>query len=160
MPKEKTLSASMEDYLETVWLIKRRKGVVRVRDIAKARGVALPSVNSALKNLSRSQLVRHARYEFVELTSKGDAAAKKVHDRHLILRAFLTEVLGVDRKTAEEDACKIEHALSSRSLERLTKFMDFIRSCPSEMKFGRVSEVSLRERKTLTKNDEGKRKKV
>ncbi len=133
---EKSLSASMEDYLETIWLIKKKLGVVRVRDIAKAREVALPSVNSALKNLSRLHLVKHDKYEFVELTLKGNQAGKRIYDRHLILRRFLKEVLRVGKKTAEEDACKIEHSLSPESLERLTKFMDFISTCPSEMKFG------------------------
>ena len=75
---EKNLSASMEDYLETIWLVKKKLGVVRVRDIAKAREVALPSVNSALKNLSRLHLVKHDKYEFVELTSKGSQKAKRI----------------------------------------------------------------------------------
>lgn len=140
MIKPKDLTASMEDYLETIWLIKKKVGVVRVRDIAKARGVALPSVNSALKNLSKYLLVKHDRYEFVELTPKGILAAQKIHDRHLVLSRFLEEVLGVEKKTAEEDACRIEHTLSSKSLERLIKFMDFIRKCPSEMKFGKEQD--------------------
>ena len=144
---EKSLSASMEDYLETIWLIKQELGVVRVRDIAKARDVALPSVNSALKNLSRLHLVKHDKYEFVELTSKGIQAAKRIYDRHIILRRFLKEVLGVDKNRAEEDACKLEHALSPESLEKLTKFMDFIRTCPSELKFTKESKVSSEERK-------------
>jgi DtxR family Mn-dependent transcriptional regulator len=147
MTKKKTLTPSMEDYLETIWLIKKKVGVVRVRDIAKAREVALPSVNSALKNLSRLHLVKHDKYEFVELTPEGNLAAKKIYDRHLILTEFLKEILGVDKKTAEEDACKIEHTLSSKSLEKLIKFMDFIRSCPSEMKFTKEFEVSSKERK-------------
>ena len=144
---EKSLSASMEDYLETIWLIKKELGVVRVRDIAKARDVALPSVNSALKNLIRLHLVKHDKYEFVELTPKGNQAAKRIYDRHIILRRFLKEVLGVDKNRAEEDACKLEHALSSESLEKLTKFMDFIRTCPSELKFTKESKVSSEERK-------------
>lgn len=157
---EKSLSASMEDYLETIWLIKQEIGVVRVRDIAKARKVALPSVNSALKNLSRLHLVKHDKYEFVELTPRGNQAAKRIYDRHLILRRFLREVLGVDKKIAEEDACKIEHSLSPESLERLTKFMDFIRTCPSDMKFGKESEVPLRGRKKPYKNYERREKRI
>jgi DtxR family Mn-dependent transcriptional regulator len=159
MTKEKTLTPSMEDYLETIWLIKKKVGVVRVRDIAKAREVALPSVNNALKNLSKLHLVKHDKYEFVELTPKGNLAAKKIYDRHLILTEFLKEILGVDKETAEADACKIEHTLSSESLEKLIKFMDFIRTCPSEMKFSKESEVSLRKRKSPAKNDERKEKK-
>lgn len=135
MTKKVSLSASMEDYLETIWLLERRVAVVRVRDIAKARAVALPSVNNALKNLSKSHLVKHDRYEFVELTSRGNLAAQKIHGRHLILSRFLQEVLGVDKKTAEEDACKIEHSFSPESLERLIKFMDSVQSWPPEMKF-------------------------
>jgi len=147
MIKPKDLTASMEDYLETIWLIKKKVGVVRVRDIAKARGVALPSVNNALKNLCKLLLVKHDRYEFVELTPKGSLAAQKIHGRHLILSRFLEEVLGVEKKTAEEDACRIEHALSSESLERLTEFMDFSRILPSRMKSGRGKQASLKKRK-------------
>ena len=147
MLKPKDLTASMEDYLETIWLIKKKVGVVRVRDIAKARGVALPSVNSALKNLSRFLLVKHDRYEFVELTPKGTLAAQKIHSRHLILSRFLEEVLGVEKKTAEKDACRIEHSLSSESLKRLIEFMDFIRISPSWMKLGGGEETSLKRKK-------------
>jgi len=159
MKNEKSLSASMEDYLETIWLIKEKVGVVRVRDIAKARDVALPSVNNALKNLSRLRLVKHDKYEFVELTAKGSQAAKRIYDRHLILRRFLKEVLGVDKKRAEEDACKLEHALSPESLERLTKFMDFIRTCPSELKFvAGEDKVSLKDSKKRRNKKVSKRK--
>lgn len=135
MRKSPKLSSNMEDYLEAILLIKNKKGVVRVRDIARARGVALPSVNSALKTLAKLFLIKHDRYEFVEFTPKGSIIAKKVYNRHLILTKFLKDILGVDKKIAEEDACKMEHALSPKSLERLIKFMEFLETCSSKEKF-------------------------
>jgi DtxR family Mn-dependent transcriptional regulator len=141
----------MEDYLEAIWLVKKKRGVVRVRDIAEARGVALSSVDNALKNLSQSHLVKHDRYEFVELTPQGNEAAKQIHDRHLVLSKFLQEVLGVDKKTAEEDACKIEHTLSPESLKRLIKFMEFLRTSPPEMRFGTKEKVSSKPGKRGTR---------
>lgn len=128
MNREQT--ASMEDYLESVAMLRSRGKAVRVKEISAALGVKMPSVTAALKRLSEEGLVVHERYGRVKLTAAGEKAAKKVFRRHEILRRFLGAVLGIDPETAKEDACRMEHAISAASLERLSKFLSFVESCP------------------------------
>lgn len=120
----------MEDYLEAVFNLKKEKKFVRVKDIAQKMGVKLPTVTSMLNTLSERGLINHEKYEYVELTAKGKRIAKDVFRRHVILRDFLTDILNVDEKTAEEDACRMEHAVSPVTLDRFVGFMEFIESCP------------------------------
>ena len=125
-------SASMEDYLETVAMLMNEGKVVRVKQIGQAMGVKMPSVTAALKRLSEEGLVKHERYGYVELTSKGGKAAKEIFHRHEVLRRFLTEVLSIDAEIAQEDACRMEHAISPVTLGRLAKFMEFVEACPKD----------------------------
>ncbi len=128
---ERAKTASMEDYLEAIAMLRRGKGkVVRVKQISDALGVKMPSVTSAMRKLSEEGLVKHEKYGYVELTAEGNRAAKDVVHRHEALRRFLTEILGVNPETAAEDACKMEHAISPASQQRLAKFVEFVLTCP------------------------------
>jgi len=124
------LTNSMEDYLEAISILEDEKKYVRVKDIAKYMRVKMPSVTGALKLLSDKDLVNHERYEYVELTDKGTAIAKGIRKRHNAVLKFLTEVLDVDPKTAESDACGIEHAMSTATLDRLLKMIECLEECP------------------------------
>lgn len=124
------LSNSMEDYLEAISVLGEEKKYVRVKDIAKHMKVKMPSVTSALKLLADKELVNHERYEYVELTDKGISLANGVRRRHDAVLKFLTEVLNVDPKTAERDACGIEHAMSVSTLDRLLKMIECLEECP------------------------------
>lgn len=128
MSREHT--ASMEDYLEAVAMLQGNDKVVRVSQISRRLKVKMPSVTSALKKLSEQQLVEHERYGRIKLTPEGEAVARDVIRRHEALTRFFIQALSIDRKTAEEDACKIEHVISSPSLERVIKFIEFIEACP------------------------------
>ena len=119
-----TLSESMENYLEAIFEIEKIKYVVRVRDVAKKLGVTMPSVNGALKNLEAKGLISHKKYEYIELTKAGASQASKISSRHHTISKFLKNILGVDRETAEHEACKIEHDLSARTLEKLSDFVE------------------------------------
>jgi DtxR family Mn-dependent transcriptional regulator len=123
-------SASMEDYLEAIAKLGERRKAVRVKQLSERLGVKMPSVTSALKKLSEQELVEHEKYGHIMLTPEGDKVARDVIGRHEALTRFFEQALGIDRKTAEEDACKIEHVISSLSMERLTKFVEFIEACP------------------------------
>ena len=90
------------------------------------------SVHSALSNLSKKGLVIHERYGFVDLTPEGEKAAKDVIKRHEILLNFLTTVLGVDRSVANKDACLMEHSLSSETVRKLMRFVEFVQKCPEQ----------------------------
>jgi DtxR family Mn-dependent transcriptional regulator len=123
-------SASMEDYLEAIANLGEGRKVVRVKQISEMLGVKMPSVTSALKKLSERELVEHERYGHIKLTPEGDKVARDVIRRHEALTRFFAQALGINRETAEEDACKIEHVISPLSLERVIKFIEFIEACP------------------------------
>jgi DtxR family Mn-dependent transcriptional regulator len=123
-------TASMEDYLEAIANLGGGRRVVRVKQISEMLGVKMPSVTSALKKLSKQELVEHERYGHIKLTPEGDKVACDVIHRHKALSCFFAQALGINREIAEEDACKIEHVISPLSMERLAKFVEFIEACP------------------------------
>jgi DtxR family Mn-dependent transcriptional regulator len=129
-PIEKPLTSVMEDYLEAIFNLDKEKKVVRVKDIAKRLDVKMPTVSSMLKTLSKRELVNYEKYEYVELTADGADVGREMQRRHEVLRKFLTDILKVDFKTADEEACKMEHTLSSGTLDSLTDFVAFIQTCP------------------------------
>ena len=123
-------TASMEDYLESIIMLRESKKAVRVSQMSKALGVKMPSVTLALKKLSEEGLVEHQRYGRVQLTDEGEKVARDVFRRHQALRRFLEEILSLDTETAETDACKMEHVISPLTQKRLAKFIDFVLSRP------------------------------
>ena len=135
MVKQKMLkqySASMEDYLEAIANLYGDGKVVKVRQLSRTLKVKMPSVTAALQKLSEEGLVVHRKYGDIRLTPEGDRAAQDVIRRHRALSRFFAEGLNIDRETAEEDACKIEHVISPITLERMIKFIEFIEACPLE----------------------------
>ena len=124
------LSSNMEDYLECIAAVKKDRGVVRVKDVSQTIGVRASSVTVALNVLSRKGLVVHERYGYVELTPEGENVAEDVQKRHDMLTKFLSEILKIDARVAEEDACKIEHSISYQTFSKLTKFIEFVETCP------------------------------
>ena len=130
MTSPSKLSASQEDYLETIYHIEMKNRVVRVKDIAQALKVNSPSVTGALNTLKDKNLVNYAPYKFVTLTEKGKAIARGVIHRHNTLRDFFIKVLRVDHQESDEAACRMEHAIPKTILERLIKFIEFIDNCP------------------------------
>jgi DtxR family Mn-dependent transcriptional regulator len=126
----KALTSAMEDYLELIVKLKQENKVVRVRDIAKGMHVKMPSVTSMLNNLAKKDLINHERYEHVDLTSVGLKQAQKALQKHMILFNFLKNVLKINSKQADREACRMEHAVSSATLKQLVEFIGFIESCP------------------------------
>ena len=124
------LTPSLEDYLEAILHLIRKDRVARVRDIAKRLGVGMPSVTVALKALAQRKLVNYEAYHVITLTDHGRDVAEEISRWHLVLRRFLTEVLGLDSEIAEANACRMEHAVDATLLERLSRFAEFIRCCP------------------------------
>ena len=127
---ERNLTASMEDYLEIIYLLVKKNKLARAKDIAAHLGVKKPSVTGALRSLSKLGLVNYSPYGYIDLTDEGRRQASKILRRHEIIYKFLHKVLQVDEGKAEDDACKIEHAISDSTLERLVNFIHFIEHCP------------------------------
>jgi DtxR family Mn-dependent transcriptional regulator len=128
--KNKPLTPVMEDYLEAIFDLNKEKRVVRVKDIAKKMDVKMPTVSSMLKTLNERGLVHYEKYEYVEMTRNGAKVGKEMRRRHGVLHKFLTEILKVDFDVANDEACKMEHALSPETLDSFTDFMAFIEACP------------------------------
>lgn len=115
----KTLSASLEDYLEAIHAIEARKGAARVRDIAGALQVSAASVTGALKALATRKMATYAPYEIVRLTRKGRAAAQAICKRHATLREFFLRVLRASPAVADRCACQLEHVLPAEMIKRM-----------------------------------------
>ena len=96
MKNNKKLSPNMEDYLETINSLREKNKVVRVRDISSILNVKPSSVTAALDNLSKNNLVIHERYGYVQLTPVGRKLAEDVAEKHKVLVAFLTKILGIN----------------------------------------------------------------
>ncbi|NPV52731.1 MAG: DtxR family transcriptional regulator [Firmicutes bacterium] len=149
MSEAYVISTAMQDYLETILELSEKKGLVRVTDIAAKLGIAKASVNQAIHSLKGLKLARHERYGPIELTSKGREHAVKIRRRHQLLRKFLIEVLDVDPKTAEKDACLMEHVISPVTLERLIEFLETMSSSKEMLTNGEV-EASKKAEKIAT----------
>ena len=112
------LRASGEDYLETVLMLQKKNGMVRSIDLARHMEVSKPSISRAVAILQEGGFLTVDSDYFLHLTEAGREVAEKIYERH----RFFTEQLitaGVDPKTAEADACRIEHIISDESFDRL-----------------------------------------
>lgn len=113
---------SGEDYLEAILMIKKRSGNVRSIDIARELSFSKPSVSVAMKNLKTSNYITVDENGFINLTEAGQEIADKIYERHTFLTNWLTS-MGVDPEVAAEDACKMEHAISSESFSAIKKYV-------------------------------------
>ncbi len=130
MPASDALTASMEDYLEAIYHIVRKKQAARAKDIARRLAVNNSSVTGALRTLSEKGFINYAPYDVITLTPKGHKHAEDVVRRHEALMDFFTKVLCVDEAEASDAACKMEHAVSRTILNRLIRFVEFLEICP------------------------------
>ena len=105
---------SMEDYLETIYVLRKRLPVVRSIDIATELGYSKPSVSVAMKNLRLNGYINVNQEGYITLTESGLAIAEKIYERHELLSTWLIK-LGVAPETASEDACRMEHVISTES---------------------------------------------
>jgi DtxR family transcriptional regulator, Mn-dependent transcriptional regulator len=113
---------SLEDYLETIYMLTQANGHARVRDVASALHVKMPSVIKAVLELKRYGYVTQEPYGKLDLTVEGVKAASLILGRHTLLKEFLV-LLGVTEETAEKDACGMEHFLGAETLARITDFV-------------------------------------
>ena len=117
------LKESAEMYLETIYTLSQNAAAVRSIDVAEALGYSRPSVSRAVGLLKNDGYLTVSKESFLILTEKGTEAARRIYERHTILTAALM-ALGVDQETAAEDACKIEHDISDRTLEAIKAHMN------------------------------------
>ena len=116
------LMESGEMYLETIYVLSQSSNAVRGIDIGEYMGYSKPSVSRALGLLKEDGLVRKDEDGFIKLTEAGEILAKRIYERHTVLTKLFID-LGVDEKTAAEDACRIEHYISDTSFEAIKAHM-------------------------------------
>lgn len=112
------IQESAENYLETILILKERKGFVRSIDIAAELEFSKPSVSVAMKNLRENGYIEVDELGHITLTAAGAEIAERIYERHTFLSSWLT-ALGVDPKVAVEDACRIEHVISAESFSAI-----------------------------------------
>ena len=115
-----SLQESGEMYLETILVLSQRTGFVRAIDVGEEMGYSNPSVSRAVGILKQGGYILVAEDGGITLTESGRAVAEKIYERHRLLTRFLVN-LGVDEKTAAEDACKMEHVISDASMEAIKR---------------------------------------
>ena len=113
---------SAEMYLETIYMLSLNSTCVRSIDVAEALNYSRPSVSRAVGLLKKDGYLLMDGEGFLTLTEEGRALAERIYERHTVLTAAL-EALGVDRETAAEDACKIEHDISDRTFDAIKAHM-------------------------------------
>ena len=117
-----SLHESAEMYLETIYTLSLNRTSVRSIDVAEALNYSRPSVSRAVGLLKKDGYLLMDGEGFLTLTEEGRALAERIYERHTVLTAVL-EALGVDKETAAEDACKIEHDISDRTFDAIKAHM-------------------------------------
>lgn len=113
---------SGEMYLETI-LVLSKKGKVRSIDVAKAMGYSRPSVSVTVHALEREGYIEISEKGIIKLLPKGLEIAEEIYDRHVVLTNLLIK-LGIDEECATRDACKMEHAMSHETFEKIKDFFE------------------------------------
>lgn len=123
--EKKKLTESIEDYIEQIYLdnLHDNRGV-RITDLAEAMNVSKASANDAVRRLQKLGFVEHEKYRQIYLTDKGKQKGAEIYNKHTTLTKFLNEIIGVDLKIAEKDACSIEHILSEETFNRIQLLVD------------------------------------
>lgn len=120
------LLESGEDYLETIYMLSLKQQEIHAIDVVNALGYSKPSVSIALKKLKEDEYLTIDGDNHIHLTDKGLEIAKHVYERHKLLTDILI-TLGVNEKTAEADACKLEHDMSKESFEAIKAYYNKIK---------------------------------
>ena len=118
-----TYNTTVQEYIEIIRDLVREHRVARIKDIADIRGVTRSSVSTAMNMLKELSLVDHEHYGYVNLTEEGAALGEILSSRHAIIQKFLHRFLRLDPNLADKEACKLEHAISTETLNALMRFV-------------------------------------
>lgn len=120
--KTQTLTSGLEDYLEEIYIAHLNQIPLKGAQLARNLKISRASVSEALARLVSKDLIKYNSYETISLTNKGLIEAKKVYDKHRILKTFFEKVLEIEPQEASENACKIEHIISQNILDKMAQF--------------------------------------
>ncbi len=117
------VSKALEEYIKTMYILKRQNGNIRVTDVANKMNCSKPSVNKALYNLKDNGLVNYETYGTIELTEEGENLAKKILEAYDIVYLFLKDVLNLSAEEAEKEAEKIKLSITDDTINKLAKYV-------------------------------------
>ena len=117
------ISKSLEEYLKTIYVLKKQDGNVRVTDIANKMNCTKASVNKAINNLKDNNLVNYESYGKIELTEEGENLAKKILEAYDIVYIFLREVLNMDEADAKSEAESIKAVVQDNTINKLARYV-------------------------------------
>lgn len=117
------ISKSLEEYLKTMYVLKKQNGNIRVTDIAQKMNCTKPSVNKAVNNLKENGFINYESYGTIELTETGENLAKKTLETYDIVYVFLKDVLNLDTEEAEKEAESLKLAMSDITVNSLAKYV-------------------------------------
>ena len=117
------ISSSLEEYLKTIYVLKKQGQDIKVTTIANRMNCTKPSVNKAIKNLKVNEMLEYEAYGEIRLTNKGEALAKKVLEAYDIVYVFLTEILEIPKEEAKEEAIRLKAVMNDNTLNMLTKYV-------------------------------------
>lgn len=117
------ISKALEEYLKTMYVLKKQNGNIRVTDIANKMQCTKPSVNKALNNLKEEKLINYETYGAIELTEKGEDLAKKILEAYDIIYVFFKDVLNLEDDTAKKEAEKVKSSIDDETINKLAKYV-------------------------------------
>lgn len=120
------MTASLEEYLKTIYILLQKTKRARVTDIANYLGYTKASVNRALGNLKKNGLIEYEAYGEIKLTEEGKKQAENIVKRHNVLKAFLVNVLEVEPEIAEKEAKNMKHAVSEDTIQKFSNYITSI----------------------------------
>ena len=121
--RKKMISKALEEYLKTMYVLKKQNGKIRVTDIAQKMNCTKPSVNKAINQLKKENLLNYEAYGTIELTKEAEDLAKKVLEAYDIVYVFLKEVLNLQTDEAKKEAEKMKLALTDSTANQLAKYV-------------------------------------
>lgn len=117
------VSKALEEYLKTMYILKKQNNNIRVTDIAKKMNCTKASVNKAIYNLKDNGLLNYESYGTIELTKEGENLAKKILEAYDIVYLFLKDVLNIDEEKAQKEAENIKSAITDETVNKLAKYV-------------------------------------
>ncbi|HLD75499.1 MAG TPA: metal-dependent transcriptional regulator [Candidatus Norongarragalinales archaeon] len=124
------MTLNFEDYVRGVYYLQRKLGFAKSTDLARRLKVSKNTVSLMVQKLSIRKLLRHRPYGEVELTPAGEKLAKNLTYRHRLIELFLTEKLGVPAEKVHQEACRLEHDFSKKSIQSIARMLDYPRVDP------------------------------
>lgn len=112
-----------EDYLRALYVLEEEKGRLKSVDLAKYLNISKPSVSEMIRELNKEGLIFYEKYSKLKFTAKGQKIARKLTSKHRIIEVFLKDILKINSKCIHEEAHRLEHAFSDKSIDKLRKML-------------------------------------